>query len=73
MTLSMDDIQAIATLVEQQLEPRFDRIDERFDETLTHLDGLYKRDEAREHEYLALRQQLRRLEDRVDVLECSKR
>ena len=69
MALSSDDIESIAALVELKLEPRFERIDTRFDQLSAQIEGLYQRDETREQEYLAMREQMRRLEKRVEALE----
>lgn len=68
MTLTDDDIGKIATL----LKPLEDRIDvlehkmhQRFDEVQSNIDQIFKRDEAREQEYLALRNQAEELEKKV--------
>ncbi len=63
-----EEMKALRLLLreEVQTEIRLFRRDvsQRFDEVATQLDGLYKRDEKREHEYLSIREQLRRLESR---------
>jgi predicted nuclease with TOPRIM domain len=48
-----------------QLQPFREEVNKRFDEIATQMDGLYKRDENREQEYLPIREQIRRLEARL--------
>ena len=48
-----------------QLQPFREEVTKRFDEISTQMDGLYRRDETREQEYLSIREQIRRLEARV--------
>ena len=72
MTLSAEDIGKIAQLF-TPLEKRIDKLETamhtRFDKIDSHLDTLYKRDEDRQHEYEAIREQISRLENRVNDLE----
>ena len=48
--------------LQAQLQPFREEVNKRFDEVATQMDGLYKRDEKREQEYLSIREQIRRLE-----------
>jgi predicted nuclease with TOPRIM domain len=50
--------------VQAEIQPFRDDVAQRFDQVATQIDGLYKRDEKREQEYLLIREQLRRLESR---------
>ena len=72
MALSGEDIGKIVELF-TSLEKRIDALGAamhvRFDEVQSHLDGLYRRDEKREQEYLAVQEQMSRLEKRVSNLE----
>ena len=73
MALSDKDIEAIAVLVEHKLESRFASIEtemaKNHSEVLGTLEQFAERDERREQEYLAMNEQLGRLEKRVDKLE----
>lgn len=72
MTLSAEDIGKIAQLF-TPLEKRIDKLETamhtRFEKIDSHLDTLYKRDEDRQYEYEAIREQISRLENRVNDLE----
>lgn len=48
--------------VREELQPFRDEMTRRFDQVATQIDGLYKRDERREQEYLFIREQIRPLE-----------
>ena len=48
--------------LQAQLQPFREEVNKRFDEVATQMDGLYKRDEKREQEYLSIREQIRGLE-----------
>ena len=48
--------------LEAQLGPFRDEESRRFDVVATQMDGLYRRDEKREQEYLSIREQMRRVE-----------
>ena len=48
-----------------QLSPFKSEIRARFDEISSQIDGLYLRDEKRELEYLSLRSQVGRLEEKI--------
>ena len=37
----------------------------RFDDVMSHLDGLYKRDEDRQQEYLMIRERVRQIEQKI--------
>ena len=52
-----------------ELQPLEEKIDQRFNELFENFDALFRRDEKREHEYLAMRSQIARLHERVDALE----
>ena len=76
MPLSNEHLGKIAGLITSSLVPlerRIDSLEEvmhgRFDEVNAHLDGMYARDEKREQEYLSLREQVGRLDQRVTTLE----
>ncbi len=60
MALTENDLKAIQLLMKQEvesgLEPFREEVNSRFDQITTQIDGLYKRDETREQEYLVLRQ-----------------
>ena len=43
----------------------------RFDQVMEHIDGLYKRGEDREHEYLSLKRQAEELSDRLSKIESQ--
>ena len=69
MALTEDDMKALRLLLREELQaqvrPFRNEIGKRFDEFATQMDGLYQRDEKREHEYLSIREQIRRLEARL--------
>ncbi len=68
MTLTDEDIGKIATLlkpIEERIDGLETKMDQRFDEIQSSIDQLFKRDEAREHEYLALRNQVEEIEKKV--------
>ena len=48
--------------LQTQLQPFRAQVNKRSDEVATQMDGLYRRDERREQEYLSIREQIRRLE-----------
>ena len=72
MGLTNDDIEKIAQLL-TPLENRIDsletKVDRRFDDVAANFDALFRRDETREQEYLILRGQMARVEERVEKLE----
>jgi len=76
MALDKSDLIAIRSLMREELQPietsiaefRI-QVDAQFTEVQSNFEGLYSRDEKREQEYLLLRQQIARLEERVDVIE----
>ena len=55
--------------IKKEIEPLREEIREKFNEVSNNFDALFLRDEKREHEYLALREQQNKLESRVEVLE----
>lgn len=68
MTLTDKDIGKIAALlrpIEQQIDSLSKELREFKDETRTNFDDIFKRDEAREQENLALRSQVEELEKKV--------
>jgi len=68
MPITEVETDALRLLLKEELQaevrPLRDEINKRFDEVATQIDGLYKRDESREQEYLSIREQIRRLEIR---------
>ena len=66
MAFTEDEVTALQLLLREELQaeirPLRDEMNKRFDEVATQLDGLYRRDEKREQEYLSIREQMRRLE-----------
>ncbi len=75
MTLSDKDINSIASLIQQANQASEQRImqkmDAKFDQVATQLDGLYANDGKREQEYLVISGQLERVEGRLGVLESD--
>ena len=71
MTLTPEDIENLLVILEQRLSTKQDiqslenKMDSRFDMVAEQFDGLYQRDEKREQEYLALKEQFSRLEKQV--------
>ena len=69
MPLTKDEMDVLRMLLKQELEvqlgPFQDEMSRRFDQVATQIDGLYRRDEKREQEYLSIREQIRRLETRL--------
>ncbi len=68
MPLTEDEMKALRLLLREelqdQLQPLQNEVSKRFDQVATQMDGLYQRDEKREQEYLAIHEQIRRLEAR---------
>lgn len=66
MALTEDEVTALQLLLREELQaeirPFRSEVNQRFDEVATQLDGLYRRDEKREQEYLSIREHLRGLE-----------
>jgi len=66
MAFTEDEVTALQLLLREELQaeirPLRDEMNKRFDEVATQVDGLYRRDEKREQEYLSIREQMRRLE-----------
>jgi hypothetical protein len=69
MSLTNEEMKALRFLIREelhvQLQPFRDDVNRRFDQVATQIDGLYKRDEKREQEYLFIREQIRRLEAKI--------
>ena len=69
MPIAEEEMNALRVLLKEELEaqlrPFRDELNERFDELGIQVDGLYRRDEKREQEYLSIREQIRRLETRL--------
>ena len=66
MAFTDDEMTALQLLLREELQselrPFRSEVNKRFDEVATQVDGLYRRDEKREQEYLSIREQMRRLE-----------
>lgn len=66
MPITEVKMNALRLLLKEELQaevrPLRHEINKRFDEIATHFDGLYRRDETREQEYLSIREQICRLE-----------
>lgn len=73
MALTEQDLDALRVLMAEELDARLKplraEIREQFSEVQAQFDGLYKRDETREEEYLVIRGQVGRVEERVEKLE----
>ena len=68
MAFTDDELRAVRLLLREELQaevrPFRNEVGKRFAEVSTQIDGLYQRDEKREQEYFAIREQIRRLEAR---------
>jgi hypothetical protein len=68
--MTEDEIRALRLVrreeVQAEVRPLRDEMNRRFDEVGTHIGGLYQRDEKREQENLFIREQISRLETRLD-------
>ena len=68
MAFTEEEMKALRLLLQEELQaevrPFRNEVGKRFDEVATQMDGLYLGDEKREQKYLALREQIRRLEAR---------
>ena len=66
MAFTEDELRALQLLLQEELQaeirPFRNEVNKRFDEVATQVDGLYRRDEKREQEYLSIREQMRSLE-----------
>lgn len=65
MALTADDLDALRVLMREELDPLRSEMNSRFGEVLGQIEGLYQRDETREQEYLAIREQVKRADDRL--------
>jgi predicted nuclease with TOPRIM domain len=69
MPITEGEMNALRLLLKEelrtQLQPFREEVNKRFDEIATQMDGLYRRDENREQEYMSIREQIRRLEARL--------
>ena len=69
MPITEGEMNALRLLLKEelrmQLQPFREEVNKRFDEIATQMDGLYKRDENREQEYLSIGEQILRLEARL--------
>ena len=69
MAMTEDEMQALRFLLREELraelKPFRAEVDKRFDEIASHIDGLYQRDEKREQNYFSIREQIKRLEQRI--------
>ena len=63
MAFTEDEMRALQLLLREELQaeirPFRNEVNQRFDEVATQVDGLYRRDEKREQEYLSIREQMR--------------
>ena len=70
MPLNENEMDSLRLLLREELQdglrPFRDEVGRRFDEVATQIDGLYRRDEKREQEYLSIREQMRRLDQKVN-------
>ena len=57
--------QSLKEEIEIQIRPFREEVNQRFSDIARRIDGLYQRDERREQEYLAIREQIQRLETRI--------
>ena len=68
MAFTDDELRSLRLLLREELQseiwPFRNDVGKRFGEIATQMDGRYQRDEKREQEYLAIREQIRRLEAR---------
>jgi predicted nucleic acid-binding Zn-ribbon protein len=55
------------------MESRFDHMDSRFDQIYNHIDGFMKLHETLDIEFRVIKEQMRRLEQRVEQLETTGR
>jgi hypothetical protein len=66
MPFTSDESRALRSLLREELQseiqPFRNEVSKRFAEVAVHIDGLYRRDERREQEYLSILEQIRRLE-----------
>jgi hypothetical protein len=66
LPITKDEMDVLRLLLKEELEaqlgPFRDEVSRRFDVVATQMDGLYRRDEKREQEYLSIREQMRRVE-----------
>jgi hypothetical protein len=64
------EVKALRLLIREEVQaevrPLRDEMNMRFDRVATQIEGLYQRDEKREQEYLFIREQIRRIETRLD-------
>ena len=69
MAFTEDEVKALRLLLREELDAKLqpfrNEVGKRFDQVATQIDGLYRRDEKREQEYLFIREQIRRLESRL--------
>ena len=62
MALTEEDLNALRLLMREEIAPFREEVNERFRQVDTRIEGLYARDEKREHEYLFIKEQLSRQE-----------
>lgn len=69
MSMTEDELRALRLLLREELraelKPFRADIEARFERIASQIDGLYQRDEKREVEYLSIREQIKRLEQRI--------
>ena len=69
MPFTENEMKALRLLLQEELQaeirPFRSEVDKRLDDVATQIDGLYRRDEKREQEYLSIREQIRPLEARL--------
>ena len=69
MPITDEEMNALRQLlreeIETQIRPFREEVNQRFKDIATQIDDLYQRDEKREQEYLAIREQIQRIEARI--------
>ena len=65
MALTEEDLKALRLLMREEIAPFREEVNERFRQVDTRIEGLYARDEKREHEYLFIKEQLGRQEQQL--------
>lgn len=69
MALDAKNLEALQLLIREEVQASEARISLRFDEVLTILDGLARTGEKLDQENLALNEQIKRHDRRIDALE----
>ena len=66
MSFEESDFAAFGRLLEQKLDEKLQPLMERLRSVQDQIEGVYAANETREHEYLAISEQLKRLETSID-------